>query len=133
MKEALQNHTPQTIVVDEVSNKDEARACLDIKARGVRMVATAHGDLQSLLENPELNTLVGGTTSVTLGDAMASATNAGNKVQRQRAGAPIFDTIVELERGQVNKWTIVRNVGPAVDAILSGKSYEVEQRTRIPH
>lgn len=50
------------------------------------MVASAHGDLQSLLENPELNTLVGGTTSVTLGDAMASATNAGNKV-RQREGA----------------------------------------------
>ncbi|CAM9303322.1 unnamed protein product [Ectocarpus sp. 13 AM-2016] len=133
MKEALQNHTPQTIVVDEVSDKNEARACLDIKARGVRVVASAHGDLQSLLENPELNTLVGGTTNVTLGDAMASATNAGNKVQRQRAGAPIFDTIVALERGQVNKWTIVRNVDLAVDAILSGKPYKVEQRTRIPH
>ncbi|CBJ28810.1 expressed unknown protein [Ectocarpus siliculosus] len=133
MKEALQNHTPQTIVVDEVSNKNEARACLDIKARGVRVVASAHGDLQSLLENPELNTLVGGTTSVTLGDAMAIATNAGNKVQRQRAGAPIFDTIVELERGQVNKWTIVWNVDLAVDAILSGKPYKVSQRTRIPN
>lgn len=55
------------------------------------------------------------------------------QVQRQRAGAPIFDTIVELERGQVNKWTIVRNVDLAVDAILSGKPYKVEQRTRIPH
>lgn len=55
------------------------------------------------------------------------------QVQKQRAGAPIFDTIVELERGQVNKWTIVRNVDLAVDAILSGKPYKVEQRTRIPH
>ncbi|CAN0275319.1 unnamed protein product, partial [Ectocarpus sp. 12 AP-2014] len=98
-----------------------------VAPRGVRVVASAHGDLQSLLENPELNNLVGGTTNVTLGDAMASATNAGNKVQRQRAGAPIFDTIVELERGQVNKWTIVRNVDLAVDAILSGKPYKVEQ------
>ncbi|CAN0126325.1 unnamed protein product, partial [Hapterophycus canaliculatus] len=80
MKEALQNHTPQTIVVDEVSNYNEARACLDIKARGVRVVASAHGDLQSLLKNPELNTLLGGTTSVTLGDEAAKASNSGNKV-----------------------------------------------------
>ena len=48
---------------------------------GVRMVASAHGDLQSLLQNPELNTLVGGTTSVTLGDKLAQDTNEGNKVR----------------------------------------------------
>eukprot|EP00752_Nemacystus_decipiens_P003801 g3497.t1 len=132
MKEALQNHTPQTIVVDEVSNKLEARACLDIKARGVRMVASAHGDLQSLLKNPELNTLVGGSTSVTLGDTLAQATNGGNKVQAQRAGAPIFDVVVEVERGNVCTWSIVRNVDLAVDAILDGKPYEVEKRTCIP-
>ncbi|CAM9105391.1 unnamed protein product, partial [Scytosiphon promiscuus] len=132
MKEALQNHTPQTIVVDEISNREEARACLDIKARGVRVVASAHGDLQSVLKNPELNTLLGGTTSVTLGDAAAKFTDSGKKVQSERAGSPIFDTVVELERGKVNTWSIVRNVDVAVDAIMSGKPYKVEQRTGIP-
>ncbi|CAN0009493.1 unnamed protein product, partial [Hapterophycus canaliculatus] len=143
MKEALQNHTPQTIVVDEISNINEARACLDIKARGVRVVANAHGDLRSLLKNPELNTLLGGAKSVTLGDLAAAATNAGNKVRRalrtpssqvksHRAGTPIFDTVVELERGRVNTWSIVRNVDVAVDAVLSEKPYKVERRTGIP-
>ncbi|CAM9630354.1 unnamed protein product [Laminaria digitata] len=80
MTEALQNHTPHTIVVDEISDKDEARACLDIKERGVRVVASAHGDLRSVLKSLELNTLVGGKTSVTVGDAMAK-TNGGNKVK----------------------------------------------------
>ena len=55
-------------------------AWLGANDRGVRVVASAHGDLQSLLRNPELNTLVGGTTSVTLGDEMARATNGGSKV-----------------------------------------------------
>ncbi|CAM9100828.1 unnamed protein product [Laminaria digitata] len=100
MIEALQNHTPQTIVVDEISNTLEARACLDIKARGGRMVASAHGDLQSLLRNPNLNTVLGGTTSVTVGDTAAKA-NGGNKVLTHRAGPPVFDTVIEIKRGEV--------------------------------
>ncbi|CAM9142647.1 unnamed protein product, partial [Laminaria digitata] len=78
MTEALQNHTPQTIVVDEISDDREACACLDIKERGVRVVASAHGDFQSLLKSPKLNTLVGGKTSVIVGDGMAMA-NGGSK------------------------------------------------------
>ncbi|CAM9232289.1 unnamed protein product, partial [Laminaria digitata] len=130
MTEALQNHTPQTIVVDEISNNKEARACLDIKARGVRLIASAHGDFQSLARNPELNTVLGGTKSVTVGDQMAQA-NGGQKVQTQRAGAPVFDAIVEVKCGKAATWSIIRNVGVAVDALLSGDSYEVERRTRI--
>ncbi|CAM9581477.1 unnamed protein product, partial [Hapterophycus canaliculatus] len=53
--------------------------------------------------------------------------------QIQRAGTPIFDMVIELERGKVNTWSIVRNVDVAVDAILSGNPYKVEQRTGIPH
>ncbi|CAN0111239.1 unnamed protein product [Ascophyllum nodosum] len=131
MIEALQNHTPRTIVVDEISNNLEARACQDIKARGVRLVASAHGDLESMLKNPSLNTLLGGTTSVTLGDTMARETRGGNKVQTQRAGIPVFDTIIQLQRSEVNTWSVVRNVAPAVDALLNGGTYEVERRTRI--
>eukprot|EP00904_Undaria_pinnatifida_P009091 jgi/Undpi1/5311/HiC_scaffold_2.g00592.m1 len=130
MTEALQNHTPRTIVVDEISDDKEACACLDIKERGVRVVASAHGDFRSILKNPKLNTLVGGKTTVTVGDGLAKK-NGGNKVQTQRAGAPIFDTIIELKRGDVNEWRIIRDVGAAVDALLSGGSYEVERRTRL--
>ncbi len=54
------------------------------------------------------------------------------QVQSQRAGAPIFDTIVELERGEVETWRVVKNVDVAVDAILDRKPYKVEKRTRIP-
>ncbi|CAM9119546.1 unnamed protein product, partial [Laminaria digitata] len=129
MIEALQNHTPQTIVVDEISNNLEAKACLDIKARGVRLVASAHGDLQSLLKNPNLNALLGGKTSVTIGDA-AAAENGGNKVLTQRAGAPVFDMVIEIKRGEVGMWSIIKNVAVAVDGLLSGGSYEVERRSR---
>ncbi|CAM9127917.1 unnamed protein product [Laminaria digitata] len=129
MIEALQNHTPQTIVVDEISNNLEAKACLDIKARGVRVVASAHGDLLSLLRNPNLNAVLGGTTNVTVGDKAADK-NRGNKVLTQRAGAPVFDMVIEIKRGEVGAWSIIRNVAIAVDALLEGGSYEVERRSR---
>lgn len=58
------------------------------------------------------------------------STNA--QVQDQRTGAPIFDVIVEVERGEACAWSIVRNAGLAVDAILDGKPYEVERRTCLP-
>lgn len=131
MIEALQNHTPQTIVVDEISNSLEAKACMDIKARGVRIVASAHGDLQSLLSNPTMNTLVGGKENITLGDSLAQKTNRGQKVLIQRAGSPTFDTVIELQRGKVNTWTIIQNVGLAVDDILENRPYGVQRRIRI--
>lgn len=53
------------------------------------------------------------------------------QIQTQRAGAPIFDTIIELKRGDVNEWSIIKDVAAAVDALLSGDSYEVERRTRL--
>lgn len=67
----------RTFVFHDIHLYHVVRVC----GRGVRVVASAHGDLQSLLKNPELNSLVGGTTTVTLGDAMAQSTNGGNKVR----------------------------------------------------
>lgn len=57
---------------------------------------------------------------------------SSTQTQSERAGTPIFDTVVELERGKVNTWSIVRNVDVAVDAVLSGIPYKVEKRTSIP-
>ncbi|CAM9260422.1 unnamed protein product, partial [Choristocarpus tenellus] len=80
MIETLQNHTPQTMVIDEISNKREAMACRNIKERGVRVVASAHGDLSSVLNNPELDVLVGGKVTSLLGDELAKKINKGSKV-----------------------------------------------------
>lgn len=59
------------------------------------------------------------------------ATCMGTQVRVQRAGAPIFDTIIQLKRGEVNTWTIIQNTGLAVDAILNGEPYDVQRRVRI--
>lgn len=59
--------------------------------------------------------------------------HSSSQMQTQRAGRPVFDMIIELQRGKVNTWSVIRNVGSAVDALLSGNSYEVERRTTIAH
>lgn len=60
-----------------------------------------------------------------------SVTCLGTQVLVQRAGAPIFDTIIQLKRGKVNTWTIIQNVGLAVDNLLNGEAYDVQRRVRI--
>ncbi|CAM9620342.1 unnamed protein product, partial [Phaeothamnion confervicola] len=126
----MQNHTPEVIVVDEISRYAEAVACRDIKERGVRVVATAHGDFTSLLGSPELNTVLGGKTQVIIGDAMAKKTG-GSKLRTERAGAPVFDVVVEL-RPPGEDWLVINDVAAAVDEILkgNGRSFYRLQRRR---
>ena len=108
--------------------------------RGVRMIASAHGDLRKLIKNKQLKGLIGGIEVVTLGDeaARAEAKRQGgaagslNKVKAQRAGQPIFDVIVLLHRGELHEWRIVMNCADAVDRILDGGDYFVQKRTRDP-
>ncbi|KAJ1461897.1 hypothetical protein M885DRAFT_432156, partial [Pelagophyceae sp. CCMP2097] len=105
MTECIQNHTPEVIVIDEIGRPNEVEAARTCKQRGARLVASAHGDLRKLVKNGQLNGLVGGIMSVTLGDveAKAEASRHGDdvpsKLKAQRAGAPVFDVIVELRRG----------------------------------
>jgi hypothetical protein len=116
MIEGVQNHTPEVTVIDEIGRPAEVEAARTCKMRGVRIIASAHGDLRKLLKNKQLRGLVGGVESVTLGDAAAKQDaerrgapgSALNKVKAQRAGPPIFDVIVELRRGEPNEWRIVR-------------------------
>jgi len=130
MIECLQNHTPDIIIIDEIGRPQEVQAAKTVKERDVRLFASAHGDFQSLVRNPQLNGLVGGILSVTLGDVEARASNHGRKTKVERAGKPIFDIVIELEPGRFNTWTIIENVGLAVDNILRGKSFEIEVRSR---
>lgn len=130
MVEAVQNHTPTTMIIDEIGRRSEVRAAQTCKERGVRIVASAHGSLSGLVRNAELRDLVGGLSTVTVGDKMVRQQKRQNKTRTERRGPPIFDVIVELDRGFFNEWHIVPNVGKAVDSILDRNSYEAQIRKR---
>lgn len=140
MIECVQNHTPEVMVIDEIGRPTEVEAARTCKNRGVRLIASAHGDLRKLVKNPKLRSLVGGIESVTLGDAQAKEEAkkrpGGGEVQKvvpQRSGPPVFEILVELRRGQHNQWRIVADSGDAVDRILQGNLYHAQRRTREPH
>jgi len=134
--EAVQNHTPDVIVCDEIGRLSEVKATKTVKERGVRCIGSAHGNLRSLVENAELNGLIGGVEEVTLGDEAAREYQRNHeksefsKIVKQRAGKPLFDVIVELHPDTFNEWTVVKNVSTAVDDILVGKQYSAEIRRR---
>eukprot|EP00980_Cylindrotheca_fusiformis_P001312 scaffold333_cov133-Cylindrotheca_fusiformis.AAC.38 len=134
MIECVQNHTPGVMVIDEIGRPTEVEAARTCKNRGVRLIASAHGDLRKLVQNPKLRGLVGGLEQVTLGDAQAKEegkkSGGMKKLKSQRAGPPTFEIIVELRRGEHDEWSIVLDSGSAVDGILEGLKYKVQRRTR---
>ena len=138
MVECVQNHTPEIIVIDEIGRANEVEAARTCKNRGVRLIASAHGDLRQLVKNPKLRGLVGGIDRVTVGDEEArklAKNQPGQSMQKtksERAGPPTFEIIVELKRGAHHEWTIIFDVGSAVDKILEGSKYPVQRRTRNP-
>eukprot|EP00965_Chrysotila_dentata_P085433 2818083-Pleurochrysis_carterae.AAC.3 len=138
MVECVQNHTPHVIVIDEIGRQQEVDAARTVKRHGVRMVASAHGGTpRDLIANPELNGLVGGLATVTVGDAMAQKRTRNSrrgvtKTVRERAGALAFVVIVEICRGEPYTWRVVHDVAAAVDAVLEGGKYTAQTRTRDP-
>jgi stage III sporulation protein SpoIIIAA len=137
MIEAVQNHTPSVMVIDEIGRRTEVEAAQTCKNRGVRLIASAHGDLRKLVKNGQIRGLIGGVESVTLGDIEARLEGKKHgeaicKTKTQRAGAPIFDVIIELARGSYDSWRIVLDAGQAVDDILDRQAYAAQRRTRDP-
>uniref|UniRef100_A0AAV1UZK8 AAA+ ATPase domain-containing protein n=1 Tax=Peronospora matthiolae TaxID=2874970 RepID=A0AAV1UZK8_9STRA len=129
MIECVQNHTVETLVVDEIGRKAEVLAASTVRQRGPRIIASAHGDFRALVQNADLKGLVGGSQQVTLGDALAKVSSNKNKVQTQRAGKPIFDVIVELDPSVRGRCRIIWDVAAAVDTVLEGaRDYVVETR-----
>jgi hypothetical protein len=117
MIEAVQNHTPEYIIVDEIGTKKEARACCDITQRGVKLIGTAHGThLQQLLENPELNSLLGGVHSVIIGDDARQRRKLHSKTIQERMGPCAFDCAIELQ--SLYCWIIYPNLALTVDTLL---------------
>ena len=97
MIEAVENHMPEVIVIDEIGTELEAQAARTIAERGVQLIGTAHGNnLDNLMLNPTLSDLIGGIQSVTLGDEEARRRRSQKSVL-ERKQPPTFDVIVEIQ------------------------------------
>ncbi|ONH89536.1 hypothetical protein PRUPE_8G001000 [Prunus persica] len=127
MIEAVENHMPEVIIVDEIGTAAEALACRSIAQRGVMLIATAHGQqLENILKNPTLSDLVGGVETVTLGDGEAKARRS-QKTILERQAPPTFEFLIEMR--QRHYW-VTHQTEKSVDILLRGKSPQVEVRTR---
>jgi stage III sporulation protein SpoIIIAA len=128
MIEAVENHMPEVIVIDEIGNELEAAAARTIAERGVQLVATAHGiTLDNLVMNPTLSDLVGGIQPVTLGDDEARRRGT-QKTILERKAPPTFDILVEIK--DRNRLAIYPEIGHVVDRHLAGAPIQPEVRVR---
>ncbi|MGI8587576.1 MAG: R3H domain-containing nucleic acid-binding protein [Chloroflexia bacterium] len=128
MIEAVENHMPEVIVIDEIGTELEAGAARTIAERGVQLVGTAHGTtLENLMLNPTLSDLIGGIQTVTLGDEEARRRGTQKSVLERKA-PPTFDVMVEiLDRDRV---ALHMDVAEVVDSILRGQPIAPEIRER---
>jgi stage III sporulation protein SpoIIIAA len=118
MIEAVENHMPEVIVIDEIGTQLEAEAARTIAERGVQLIATAHGQtLENLLVNPTLNDLLGGIQSVTLSDEEARRRGTQKSVLERKA-PPTFDTLVEIQDRE--RVAIHMPLSDVVDSALRG-------------
>jgi len=128
MIEAVQNHMPEVIVVDEIGTEKEAYAARTIAERGVQLIATAHGNiLENLLLNPTLSDLVGGIQAVTLSDEEARKRRT-QKTVLERKAPPTFDIVVEIQDKE--RLALHKNVTEVIDMMLRGRSPAPEIRER---
>lgn len=126
MIEAVENHMPEVIIIDEIGTELEAQAARTIAERGVQLVGTAHGNtLENLMMNPTLSDLVGGIQSVTLGDEEAKRRGTQKSIL-ERMSSPTFDIVVEIQ--DWDKVAIHPDVDQAVDATLRGQPTTTEIR-----
>ncbi|HUG44710.1 MAG TPA: AAA family ATPase, partial [Acidobacteriota bacterium] len=128
MIEAVENHMPEVIVIDEIGTEQEAAAARTIAERGVQLVATAHGiTLDNLIINPTLSDLIGGVQAVTLSDEEARRRGT-QKTVLERKARPTFDILVEIQTR--NRLAVYPDIGRVVDRFLTGAPLRPEARTR---
>ncbi len=129
MIEAVENHNPEAIVIDEIGRELEAAAARTIAERGVQLIGTAHGNsLENLLLNPTLSDLVGGIESVTLSDEEARRRGT-QKTVLERRSPPTFDVLIEIQSR--DRLAVHPDVAAAVDALLRGYPLPTEIRSRF--
>jgi hypothetical protein len=130
MIEAVENHMPEVVVIDEIGTQAEAEAARTIAERGVQLIATAHGrSLDNLLHNPTLTDLIGGIQAVTLSDEEAKRRKT-QKTVIERKGPPTFHVLVEIQNRE--QLAVYRDVAAVVDDFLSGMPLNPELRRRSP-
>ncbi len=128
MIEAVENHNPEVIVIDEIGRELEAQAARTIAERGVQLIGTAHGNtLDNILLNPTLSDLIGGIESVTLSDDEARRRGTQKTVLERRA-PPTFDILVEIQ--DRNHVAVHADISASVDALLRGYPLPPELRSR---
>ncbi len=128
MIEAVENHNPEVIIIDEIGRELEALAARTIAERGVQLIATAHGNtLDNLLLNPTLSDLLGGIESVTLSDEEARRRRTQKTILERRA-PPTFDVLIEIQDRQ--RLLIHHRVAESVDALLRSRPLQAELRYR---
>jgi stage III sporulation protein SpoIIIAA len=131
MIEAVQNHAPECIIIDEIGTKKEATATTDITQHGVQIIGTAHGtERKQVIENPELNIWVGGVHAVILGDEEANHRKLKTKSVLERIGPCAFDCAIELRSR--HSWVIYQDLAEAVDHVLLKNPLALEVRRYDP-
>ncbi len=126
MVEAVENHMPEVIVIDEIGTELEAQAARTIAERGVQLVATAHGNtLANLMLNPTLVDLIGGIQTVTLSDEEARRRGTRKSVLERKA-PPTFEALVEIQ--SFTRVAVHSDLDNTVDALLRGESVAAEIR-----
>ena len=130
MIEAVENHMPEVIVIDEIGTEAEALAARTIAERGVQLIGTAHGNsLDNLMMNPTLSDLIGGIHAVTLSDEEAKRRGT-QKTVLERKAPPTFDVLIEI--AEINKLALHHDVAEVVDRSLRGLATAPEIRLLRP-
>lgn len=128
MIEAVENHNPEVIVIDEIGRELEAAAARTIAERGVQLIGTAHGrTIDNLLLNPTLSDLIGGIEAVTLSDEEARRRGT-QKTVLERRSPPTFDVLVEIQ--QRDRFAVHMDISASVDSLLRGYPFPPEIRNR---
>ncbi|XP_057470161.1 uncharacterized protein ycf45 isoform X2 [Actinidia eriantha] len=127
MIEAVENHMPEVIIVDEISTEAEVHACRSIAERGVMLIGTAHGErLENIIKNPTISDLIGGVKTVTLGDLEARNRKCKKSILERKA-PPTFPFLIEMRERYC--W-VTHRTERSVDMLLQGKKPLVEVRRR---
>lgn len=127
MIEAVENHMPEVIVIDEIGTELEALAARTIAERGVQLIGTAHGNrLENLMKNPTLADLIGGIQAVTLGDEEARR-RGSQKTVLERKAPPTFEIAIEML--EQNRWVVHESAATTVDHLLRGVQPTLQVRT----
>ena len=131
MIEAVENHMPQVIIIDEIGTEFEVLAAQTIAEKGVQLVGTTHGNcLENLIKNPPLSNLIGGIQYVTLSDEEAKRRGTQKSILERKA-YPAFEIIIEINGPDL--WTIHEDVATAADSFLRGEFLpsQIRQFTRV--